>query len=95
MIDNYADRTVDETVAAVSDFDAEGIQRFIVYEREHKNRKGVIRALQDELVTVYVPETGYYNGYWFDDRGEHVVRDCSRIRRAIEQTALELQTESV
>lgn len=89
MIDDYADKNIEETLDAISAFDAESLQQFLVYEREHKNRKGVITAIQDDLITVKAPTDGYYDGLWFDEAGEKVVRDSKRVRRALEETALE------
>ncbi len=93
MIDNYDKYNIHETLDAVSEFDATRLQQFLVYEREHKNRKGVINAIRDELVTIEVPDTGYYRGYWFDDGGEYVVRDTPRLRKAAEKTRLEITEE--
>ena len=93
MIANYENKNIEETLDAIDGFDASGLQQFLVYEREHKNRKGVIQHIQDQLVTVRVPATGYYGGYWFDDAGEYVVRDSRRVRRAAEETKLEILDE--
>ena len=82
MIDNYQHKNVEDTLDAVEGFDASTLQQFLVYEREHKNRKTVIEAIQDKLVTVEVAQMGYYGGYWFDDAGEHVVKDSRRLRQA-------------
>lgn len=90
MIENYQDKNVEETLDAVLSFNASGLQQFLVYEREHKNRKTVIEAIQDELVTVEVPDTGYYGGHWFDDGGEYVVKDSRRVREAADDTRLEI-----
>ena len=93
MIEDYQDSNVEETLDAVSGFDAARLQQFLVYEREHKNRKTVIEHIQDQLVTVKVPDTGYYGGHWFDDAGEHVVKDGWRLRDATEDTRLEIIEE--
>ena len=90
MIEDYADKNADATLAAVSDLSAAKLQQFIVFEREHKNRKTVLEPLQDELITVRAPEGGYYGGEWFDEAGERVVRDTTRIRQAAESTPLEI-----
>ncbi len=90
MIENYADKNIDETIAAIDGFDSSGLQQFLVHEREHKNRKGVIEHIQDQLVTVKVPSTGYYGGHWFDDAGEYVVIDSRRLREAASETKLEI-----
>lgn len=90
MIDNYESTNVEDTLAAVSDFSAERLQQFIVFEREHQNRTTVLEPLKDELVTVEVPSGGYYGGEWFDDGGEYVVRDTRRIRDAATETDLEI-----
>lgn len=91
MIQDYDEQNVEDTLDAIDGFDASRLQQFLVYEREHKNRKTVIQAIQDELVTVEVPGQGYYGGFWFDDGGEHVVRDTRRLQRAVENTELTIQ----
>lgn len=93
MIDNYHDRNVEDTLDAVSGFDAVRLQQFLVYEREHKNRTTVIDGIREQLVTVEVPETGYYGGHWFDEGGEYVVKDGNRLREAAEDTRLEITEE--
>ena len=91
MIQEYDEQNVEDTLDAIDGFDAARLQQFLVYEREHKNRKTVIESIQDELVTVEVPRQGYYGGYWFDDGGEHVVRDSRRLQRAADNTKLAIQ----
>lgn len=88
MIENYEDKNIEQTLDAIAEFDAESLQQFLVYEREHKDRKGVVTAIQDELITVEAPRSGYYGGLWFDEPGEKVVRDNSRVQTALEETRL-------
>jgi len=94
MIENYDEKNIDDTLDAISGFDASELQRFLVFEREHKNRSTLIDAVRSQLLTVEVPGTGYYDGHWFDDAGEHVIRDTPRNRRAINQTDLVLVEDS-
>lgn len=56
MIDNYDDATVDETLDAVSDFSTEEKVEFLQFERENKNRTGVIEPLEADLPDGAVPE---------------------------------------
>jgi hypothetical protein len=89
MIDDYQGKNIDETVQSIDDFGASALQQFLVFEREHKNRQGVIEWIRDELVTIEAPEGGYYAGLWFDSAGERVVRDNHTVRRALDETELE------
>ncbi len=93
MIENYEDKNVEDTLDAISGYDATRLQQFLVYEREHKNRKTIINAIRDQLITVEVPDTGYYGGFWFDEGGEYVVRDTPRLRKAAEKTRLDITEE--
>ncbi len=88
MIDGYQNKNIDQTLDAVSDWSAVELQRFLVFERQEKDRKGVIDAVQSMLVTVEAPDTGYYGGFWFDDAGERVMKDSPRLRRALSRTEL-------
>lgn len=90
MIPAYESKNIDETLAAIDHFDGSQLQQFLVFEREHKNRKGVITAVRDMLVTVRVPNGGYYEGFWFDEGGEHVLRDSQRLQRAVTKTQMEI-----
>lgn len=90
MIDDYQNKNIEDTLDAISGFDASRLQQFLVFEREHKNRNGVISEIRDKLITVEVPDTGYYGGEWFDEGGEHVVKDNRRIRDAADETELEI-----
>lgn len=49
MIDNYDDKNIDETLDAVSDFEESEKESFIRFEREHKDRTGVIDPLLDAV----------------------------------------------
>jgi len=88
MIDDYQNKNIDQTLDAVSDWSAVKLQRFLVFERQEKNRAGVVDAITDQLVELEVPEKGYYNGFWFDDDGVHIRKDTPRLRAAIAQTEL-------
>ena len=89
MIDDYQNKNIDQTLESVTSFDATQLQRFLVFEREHKNRTGVVEAIQQQLIEVSVPQTGYYNGYWFDESGRHIVKDSQRLQQALVETELE------
>ena len=89
MIPDYDEKNVEATLDAISGFDATRLQQFLVYEREHKNRKTVIEPIKNRLVEVEVPSEGYYDGFWFDEGGTHVVCDGRRLERALERTAME------
>ena len=96
MIENYEDLNRDETLDAVSDFDGEQLAAFVEYEREHKNRKTVIKPLERELVEVIPVSSGGYGGryvagIWFDDVTEPAtVRRTTRIETAIDDGDLEV-----
>lgn len=49
MIDNYDDKNINETLDAVGDFDDADKESFIRFEREHKDRSGVIDPLLDAV----------------------------------------------
>lgn len=91
MIDNYADANVDETLEAVSSYSGEKLAEFIEYEREHKNRSGVVDELEAELVTVTPATTRrYIAGIWFDDLDDaRRVRRTRRVENALENDELE------
>lgn len=90
LIEHYDGLNADETLSAVDDFTADQLQQFVVHERMNKNRTTVIEPIQDMLVTIRAPRGGYFGGQWFDEPGERVVRDTTRIRQALEDTELEL-----
>ena len=52
MIENYEEKTVDETLEAVADFDRSELREFVQFERENKARVGVVRPLEQRLESV-------------------------------------------
>jgi hypothetical protein len=91
MIENYEDLNVEETLEAVADFDGDRLAEFLEYEQEHKDRKTVLEALDDELVTVTPTGNQYAGGIWFDELdAERTVRRSARIDRAIDAGELEV-----
>ena len=57
MIEGYEDKTVEETLDAVSGSDPEVIQEFIEFEKENKDRTTVIDPLEIELMSEEDDET--------------------------------------
>jgi len=85
MLEDYEDLNVEETLAAVDGFGGERLDRFLAYEREHKDRKTVLQPLERQLVTVEAPTQGYIAGHWFDDAGgQRPVRRTKRVDDALE-----------
>lgn len=92
MIENYPDLNREETIDAVSSFDAQQLQDFLEFERSHKDRKTVVDPLERELVTVRpAVDRQYIGGHWFDDLDdEKTVRRSTRVEQAIESNELEV-----
>lgn len=91
MMPDYENLNRDETLEAVSDFDAQRLAEFIEFEREHKNRKTVIEPLERQLVEVAPEDTStqYVAGIWWDEPSEaKMARTSSRVREAIEDGRL-------
>jgi|AntDeeMetagen192_2_1112575.scaffolds.fasta_scaffold00737_7 hypothetical protein len=90
MIDNYADATVEQTLEAISSFSDERLVEFRAFERDHKDRTGVTDGIDDLLVTIEVPNGGYFYGYWFDEGGRYERLDTPKLRRAARETLLKI-----
>jgi hypothetical protein len=91
MIDNYAEKNVEETLAAARRLDGADLVAFVAYERKHKNRTTVIDPLERQLVDVTPTDRQYAGGLWFDDLNEvRTVARTTRVERAIETGALEV-----
>jgi len=91
MIDDYADKNVDETLEVARRLDGEKLVAFVDYERAHKNRKTVIEPLEQHLVDVTPVANQYAGGCWFDDVDEvRTVARTTRVERAIANDELEV-----
>lgn len=89
MIDNYPDKNREETLAAVSGFDADRLLEFIEFERAHKNRTTVVTPLEREIVRVTPTARRYAAGIWFDSTDEtRPVRRTRRVDQAIDDGLL-------
>ena len=89
MIDNYQERNREETLAAVSGFDADRLLTFIEFERAHKNRKTVVEPLEREIVNVTPTARRYAAGIWFDSTDDvRPARWSRRVEQAIDDGLL-------